>query len=190
MVRVLIAAFVGGVVLFFWSFSAWMFLGLHDLDRDPLLQNEDGVIAALDGEERGVYWIPGSKMDHDMDSPEHKEWEAKYKRGPRGFLVFDPSGGEPMSAKTMGIGGAINILVALVVAWMLKGSGIPSFFGRWLQVIGIGLVVTLVMDASNWNWQNYPLDWTRGFVLDHMGGFAILGFVLALIVTPSEKPQP
>ena len=186
MSRVLIGALVGGIALFAWSYAAWMFLDIHRLDRDPLLSNEDAVIQALAGEERGVYWIPGAKADHDMDSPEHKEWEEKYKRGPRGFLVFDPEGGEPMSAKTMAIGGGINILVALVIALILKGSGVRSFFGRFFMVVGIGIVVALVMDVSNWNWMNYPLDWTRGFVIDHVAGMAIVGFLLAMIVRPGS----
>ena len=67
-------------------------------------------------------------------------------------------------------------------------SAIRSFFGRWLQVVAIGVVIALVRDVSNWNWQGYPMDWTRGYVMDHVGGMVLLGFLMALIVTPSERP--
>ena len=44
--------------------------------------------------------------------------------------------------------------------------------------------VLLVMDVQNWNWMNYPLDWTRGFALDHLGSFALLGIVTGAILKP------
>ena len=46
-----------------------------------------------------------------------------------------------------------------------------------------------MVDASNWHRQSYPMDGTRGFVIDHVGGFAILGFVMASIIKPRDPAQ-
>ena len=187
MQRVLIGALVGGVALFVWQYAAWMFLDVHKLDVNPKLKHEDAVVAALKGEVRGVYWIPGGdQADRDPEGEAYMAWEQKHKAGPRGFLVFDPEGGEPMSVQTMGIGAACNILVALIAALMLAGASIRSFFGRFFLVVGIGLIVVLVQDVPNWNWQNFPDDWTRGAIIDHLAGMAIVGFLLALIVRPKS----
>lgn len=186
MARVLIGALVAGIVLFAWQWAAWTVLEIHKLDADPLLKQEDAVVAALDGEARGVYWIPGAQQTHDTDSPEYKAWEEKYKRGPRGFLIYDPEGADPMDTRTMLIGGATTLLIGLVLALMVRGARHRTFLGRWLLVIGVGLVLALVMDVQGWNWQNMPDDWTRGYVIEHVAGMAIVGFLLALIVKRTE----
>lgn len=188
MKRVLIGAVVGAIVLFVWQYAAWMFLGIHSMDHEPVLAKEDAVIAALEGTEHGVYWLPGiSEADHkDPDSEGFKAWEKKYERGPRASIVYDPEGGTPMSPKVMGMGFVINVFIVLVVALMLRAAGIGSLFGRVVFVAGFGVFTALVMDIQNWNWMNYPNDWTRGFIIDHIAGMAILGVVLAFIVKPDE----
>ena len=62
MVRILIGALVGGVVLFVWQFATWVFLDLHRLDRDPILANEAEIVKLLEGTEKGAYWIPGRDL--------------------------------------------------------------------------------------------------------------------------------
>jgi len=180
--RVLVGGIVGGIVLFGWQYVAWMLLPIHHLDVEPMLQREDAVIEALQGEKHGVYWIPGMRQDTEPGSDAYKAWEEKHKKGPVGFLLYNPEGGEPMGARQMGIGGALCVLIALVLSVMLRASGAGGI-GRFLLVLGVGIVLVLFMDAQTWNWQGYPMDWTRGHALDHLGGMALLGLVLSMIVT-------
>ena len=182
--RLLLGTVIGGVVLFAWGFASWMFLDLHHLDVDPILPDEAAVVKALEGTERGVYWIPGGSQDTEMGSDEYKAWEEKHKKGPTGFLVYDPKGSDPMSTTVMAIGVGINLLTAFAVALLLQLAASRSFIKRFLMVFLVGVAVALVMDAQGWNWQGFPDDWVRGFVLDHLGGFAALGIVLAAIVRP------
>ena len=185
--RIIVGALVAGLAMFMWSFACWMFLGVHDLDPAPLLQNEDGVIAALQGEERGMYWIPGTDdMNVDPESEKAKAWQEKHRAGPRAFLVYDPEGAEPMPPKTMVIGAVINVLTGLILALIVSGR---SFLARFLIPVGVGLIFVLMQDIANWNWQNYTTSWTVGYVIDHLGAFAIAGLVLAFIVKrPSAAP--
>jgi hypothetical protein len=69
---------------------------------------------------------------------------------------------------------------------LLKAASIGSYLGRVLFVAGLGLFLAVAMDAQNWNWMHFPPDWTRGFVLDHLGGMAACGVALGAIV----KPKP
>jgi hypothetical protein len=165
-----------------------MFLDIHTLDVEPVLANEDAVIEALKGAEKGVYWIPGMEQEamKDDSTPEYEAWAEKHKRGPRGFLILDPEGGEAMDTKVMGIGGAIAFLVSLFTALIVKGTRTRSFLGRFFLCVGIGIVVVLMMDVQNWNWMNYPLDWTRGFAIDHLGSFALLGIVFGALLKPAQ----
>jgi len=184
MKQIIIGGVVGGILLFVWQFATWMFLGIHDQEQEPLLDNEAAVVTALQGTERGVYWIPGLKQEHheDPESDEYKAWEKKYESGPRAFVVYDPDGAKPMDARSMAMGGGVAILIGLVSAWLLKKASISGFLGRWVFVLGLGVFIALVMDVQGWIWMNHPTDWMRGFVIDHIGGMAVVGLALALIV--------
>ena len=184
MKQVIIGGVVGGILLFVWQFAAWMFLGIHEQEQEPLLDNETAVVSALKGTERGVYWIPGLKQeDHkDAESPAYKAWEKRYEAGPRAWIVYDPEGAKPMDAKLLAMGGVAAILIALLSAWLLRTASISGFFGRFVFVVGLGVFAALVMDIQGWIWMNHPTEWTRGFVLDHLGGMAVVGLALAVIV--------
>ena len=184
MKQVLIGAIVGGIVLFAWQYAAWMFLDLHKLDQEPLLANQTAVAAALKGTKRGVYWIPGITQDEhkDQESDAYKAWDKAHEAGPIVFINYDPEGKPAMSGATMGMGAAVAILMALIMSWMLRAASIGNFFGRFLFVVGFGVFLALAMDIQGWIWMNNPMDWTRGNVIDHVGGAAVLGVVLGAIV--------
>ena len=188
MVRILIAALVGGIALFVWQYATWMYLDIHHLDVEPVLAGEDAVIEALKDTERGIYWLPGMTQADQMDreSEGYKAWAEKHKKGPCGFLVINPEGGEPMSATILAIGGGIAFLIAFVVALILRGTALRTYIGRVCLCVGIGVVIALVMDVQNWNYMHFPDDWTRGNIIDHVGGMTVLGIVLGAIVRPSR----
>jgi hypothetical protein len=163
-----------------------MVLPIHDLDVEPVLQREDAVVEALKGEKHAVYWIPGKPQDTEPGSDVDKAWKEKHEQGPIGFLLYQPEGSEPMGAKQLGISGALCVLIALVLSVMLRASGAGAI-GRFGLVVGVGIVLVLFMDLQAWNWQGFPMDWTRGHVLDHLGGMGLLALVLSVIV---RRPSP
>lgn len=186
MKRVLTGALAGGVVLFAWQFASWMFLGIHEFDHEPALRDEAAVVAALAGNPKGVYWIPYcSPADQKAQNEAYKAFVDRHEKGPIAWINYDPVGKPPMSPKTLAIGGALAIAIAFVAAAMLRAAKISSFFGRFLFVAALGLFLALAMDGQGWNWMNHPLDWTRGFVIDHLAGMAAVGVVLGLLVRPN-----
>lgn len=184
MKQVIIGGVVGGVLLFVWQFAAWMFLGIHDMEQEPLLKNEAAVVSALSGTARGVYWIPGleRKYHKETESDEYKAWAKRHEDGPRAWIVYDPEGSPPMDAKQMAIGGVVAFLIGLVSAWLLSRASIGSYGGRWVFVLGLGVFAALVMDVQGWVWMNHPTEWARAFVVDHVAGMALVGLALAAIV--------
>ena len=190
MVRVLIASLVAAICLFVWQMAAWQFTDVHKLDLDPKLANEADVTKALEGTERGFYTIPGWTQGMDPESDEAKAVEEAYAKGPRAFIVFDPEGAEMMSAKTLGISGGVNFVICLVIALMLQGARVRSFFGRFLMCVGLGIIIVLMMDVQQWNWWNFPDDFTKGFAIDHLAGMGIVGVVMAVVLRPGRSESP
>ena len=66
MIRIIIAGFLGAVVLFIWGFISWAVLPFNSQTM-LALPNEDTVLAALKAGniESGLYRIPGEKNRND-----------------------------------------------------------------------------------------------------------------------------
>ncbi|HEV8694108.1 MAG TPA: hypothetical protein VGQ93_07990, partial [Lysobacter sp.] len=86
--RVIIAAVVGGVLLFVWGAVAHMVLPFSEKALKPI-PNEAAVLESLRGNvtENGVYWLP--YMNYKTATPEEKKAYAdKIANGPSGLLVL------------------------------------------------------------------------------------------------------
>lgn len=186
MKKILIGTILGGIVLFVWQYAAWEFLGIHDMKQEPVLVDEAKVVEALAGNPRGVYWIPGIKQaDRKEQGDAYKAWEKRHEAGPVAFLNYDPAGSTAMNGTTMAMGAAATLLSALMVVLLLSAAGIGSYMGRVLFVTGFGVFLALMMDVQGHVWMNHPMDWTKGNVLDHIAGMAIMGVVVSFIVKPA-----
>ena len=80
MLRILIGALVGGVMLFVWGFVSWVILDWHKTSGFQLPDEEEVVEALQDSETRdGVYWVP---------APEHRPPLANHADPVAGTLRF------------------------------------------------------------------------------------------------------
>src|SRR5687767_7993346 len=99
MIRTIIAGIVGGVVMFLWSFVSHVTLPIGEIGVKSL-PNDTVVMSELRSNinEPGLYIYPGMNMENTTEA-EMAAWTDKYKAGPRGILVYSPTGDEPMGAK-------------------------------------------------------------------------------------------
>src|SRR5262245_17121812 len=98
MKKILLAGILGGVIAFVWSSIVHM-SPAGEMGLSTLNEKEDAVLAALKGniQQPGLYFYPGMDMSKSMTAEQQAAWEAKYKAGPAGLLLYLPGGGEPMS---------------------------------------------------------------------------------------------
>lgn len=184
MKRLFVGGIVGGIVLFFWGFlsHAVLTLGETGINRLP---DEEKVIGLL-GEsvkEGGLYIFPG--VDHSAPPEQQEAALERYRKGPSGFLVFHPGGGEAMSPRQFAVQITSDIVVALIAAWILLQMT-PGGFGRRLfVVVCLGLLVEAAIGIPYWNWYGFPTDFTMGSIVDQLIGFSLLGTVLAGICRPA-----
>lgn len=179
-----LAAIVGGLVVFVWSAIAHMALpigtmGISTLpDEQPVLDVLREKVPA-----DGLYFIPG--MDPQSKDPQnHENWQKKYESGPAGLLIVHPRGMKTMTAKLMAIELATDIaaawIVALVFAAMAAGDG-----RRMLIAALLGLFAWLSISVSYWNWYGYPLAYVTGEAIDQIVGWALGGLAMAKLVKPA-----
>ena len=189
MKKILIGGLVGGIILFVWSFLAWVILPLHTPTLHGIT-NEDAVISVLQQslQSKGVYIFPHNPG---MSAGEGAQsaWTDKMKRGPTGLIIYNPDGTDPMMPGQMIVGLILNVLSAVLVAWLLSRSTAlaSSYFGRVTFCGLFAIFVTLFDYLSMWNWMGYPQDFTVALILDSFIGWLLAGLGIAAIVKSANS---
>jgi hypothetical protein len=187
--RVSIGGVVAGLVVFCWGAAAHMALPLGAIGF-RVAPNEEATVGQLQGalKEPGIYLFPGHDMSKPLSESEQAALFEKIKKGPTGFLVYHPDGGEAMSPQQLGTEAGTNIVCALLAALLLAQTRL-GYVGRVLFVTGLGLFGSLIVSVPYWNWYRFPLDFTAAQTVEHVVGWFLAGLVLAAIVRPIVK-QP
>jgi len=187
-IRILVAALLGGLTLFAWGGLSHMMLGLgdHGLQAAPPAPGDQALLDSLKATlpASGFYFFPGMDPSKMGDAAVRAEWEERTKSNPHGFIVYNtaPYGG--MGAQ-LGREVIIDIGVALVAAILLSWAlgCCATLVGRVGFVTLLGLIVAL-RPIQQWNWYEFPCNFTCAQVADGVIGFLLLGVVLGLIIKP------
>ena len=185
MKKTLIAGIVGGVIAFIWSAVVHMMPMTMGMGLTTFKDKEDATLAAIRSQnlQPGLYFYPGMDMTKQMTKEEEEAWTAKFKAGPSGLLLLQPSGGEPMAARQLVTEFAATLLCALIAA-MVLGSTVGSWLCRATLVAMLGLFGWLAISVSQWNWYLFPFDFISLDALDQVIGWFLAGLVMAKIVKP------
>src|SRR5215467_9036302 len=122
--RILLAAVLGGVVMFIWGAVAHTVLPLGE-SGFKALPNQATVLPAIGAEvkEPGLFIFPWPESAPGTPLPVSKESREKaaemYKTSPHGLLLFYPPGGEMMTQTQLITEFATNVVSSLIVAWLV-----------------------------------------------------------------------
>jgi hypothetical protein len=88
------------------------------------LPNEDAVIEKLSSSipKEGFYFFPGKELRGNPTPEQEAEWEAKYRRGPTGILIYRSTGGTPVSPRKLLISPAVESR--------------PEYAATYLRIVG------------------------------------------------------
>ena len=188
MKRILLAAILGGLTLFVWMFVAHEFLGLGEMGVGEI-PNEAVVLSAMRGAipEAGFYIFPGvglglkpTRQQREAAMPEYMK---KYEQSPHGILVYHPPSGPFHFGAALGREFALNVLQALLAAWLLtfaaSGKGYSARVGL---VIIAGVLAAISTNVEYWNWYAFPGNYVAGYMTTQIVGFVLAGFVIAAFV--------
>ena len=182
--KAILGAFLAAIAMFGWGYLAWSpVLDLHEVRS---LKESQAITETLQqsADETGVYWIPAVPEEKDVESEPWKEFEKKLAAGPRAMVVYRTDGAKWMDPLDMAKGFGLQFLACLLLAFLILGSGIRTFFGRVIFVATIGLVLVILSDGMNWVFFHFPDEWTMWQAIDHAAAVAIAGLVLAYFVRP------
>jgi hypothetical protein len=182
MSRIIWGGIVGGIIVFVWGFVANVLLPIGHMGISEL-PDEAATVATLEGAvpEAGFYFFPYMAPE-DNDNPEVKEaWDAEYAAGPRGILIYDPEGDEPMGIQTMITQFVISVLGAIIASIVVSQTA-TGYGARVLVVMLMGAFAWIAVDASYWNWYLFPTDKVAATLIQNVVGWFAAGIVIAGIV--------
>lgn len=158
---------LAGLVLFFWGAFSWMVLPWHG-ETLHQFTNSKAVVNVLtaNAKKSGIY-VTG------MDVNQKGAQQAF------AFTSVHLEGMPSSMAPAMIISLLIQIVAAIIVAYMLgKTSGL-SYIKRVKFVFLFGLAAALITYLPYWNWFRFDLIYTAVMMADLLIGWLLAGLVLA-----------
>jgi hypothetical protein len=183
--KLIIAAVVGGLIVFVWAAVAHMLTPLGTAGLSTFGASEDAVVAALraSGASSGLYFFPGG----DTSLPTEEQMAAHLKKleaGPVGLLAYTAGPGEALSPRQLLSELGANMLAAGVAAFLI--SLIPgSLLLRAAAASLLALFATLSVTASYGIWYGFPWLFVLAGLVTEFSAWLLAGFAIAKIV-----PQP
>src|SRR5438046_8154161 len=118
--RVILAAVLGGIVMFAWGAFSHMVLNIENGVFRPM-PNESTVSAAMNASitADGVYFMPGIDMTSKPSEAEQEAWAAKAKAGPTAFVVYHQTGEDVFTPKQFATQFGVEIDCALIAAFVV-----------------------------------------------------------------------
>lgn len=179
--RVLVAALMGGIVMFVWGAIAHMALGLGEAGmRQPA--SEDTVLSTLHaglGNRPGVYILPSVDPARMHDKAAMEAYSAKARTSPYAFMVYLPQG-EDLSDMSGQLPRqwASDTLSALALAFVM-GLATFSFATRLSIALAVAVFAWLSTLVPYWNWYRFPTNFTVAALIEQVIGWLIAGAVMA-----------
>jgi hypothetical protein len=184
MVRIVLAAVLGGLLMFVWGAVSHMLL---PFDREALkpIPNEAAVMSTLGSNLNapGMYAFPWTDMSGKATPEQQKAWQQQIASGPSGLLIYKPNGGEAMSPRQLISEFISNVLAAFFGALLL--IQLPGGFGRRvLSMAAIGIAAWLSISVSQWTWYSFSTPFLIGDLADQFGGWLLAGIGMAALLKP------
>jgi len=187
--RILIAALMGGIVMFIWGAVAHMALGLGNPGIHPPA-HEDVVLSSLHeglGNEPGVYILPWLGPEAMHDEAAVKAYGAKAGTAPYAWVVYLPQG-EDMThmGRPLVLQWVSDTLAALVLAILMSVPGLG--LGRRLGLAGAAAVFAwLSTMVPYWNWYRFPASFTVAALVEQVVGWLLAGAAMAWWIGRRER---
>lgn len=178
----LLAAVVGALIVFVWSFVAHVLLPLGMVGVDPL-PDEEAVVEVLRDTiaEPGLYYFPA--YPHDATEEQEAEFTARHEAGPLGTLVYQPGGKPAMASGQLLTELGTCILAALVLAFLLAYLT-GSYLCRVALAASVGLFGWFSIQLSYSIWYGFPLDYTIAAGVMEVVGWLLAGLAMAKLIPP------
>lgn len=175
MKKTLVAALVGGVIIFLWQFLSFAMINFHK-PAQAYTDKQDAIMNFLNSQQlkEGGYILPGlpegsTMQDHEqhMKMAEGKPWAS---------IQYHSSLQNNM-AMNMVRGLLVNIVIVFLFCWLIKRMNAPSASTIVLSALVVGLMVFMNVPYTSAIW--YQSFDTWAYLLDAVVSWGLTGLWLA-----------
>lgn len=188
--RLVIAAIVGGIVMFVWQAVAHMALPIGEMGMKTATAQETAIAAlqssAVDG--GGVYMLPGMSPEQWADEKARMAFQEQHKASPYAFVVYRPEGNPGLVNMVPNLVKQFvsDLIAAFLAAWVLALGAFG--FGKRVLIAGtLGLFAWLTISVPHWNWYQFPAPFTVGALLEQVIGWLLAGVGIAWWLGRGER---
>lgn len=180
MKRIILAAILGGLVVFIWGAISHMVTPLGGMGLSTIT-NEGPVLDAMRANipKSGLYFFPGMEMGKEPTP----EWDAKFKRGPSGLLAIAAGPGQDKFPQQLACELGTNIIAAYIAA-VIAAMMVGTMVRRALAIGLLAIFATVSLTFSYGIWYGFPAMYVLGEVIGETVGWLLAGFAIAKIVPP------
>ena len=187
--RIIAAAAVAAVLMFFWGFVYWgPVLNMTARLTDTLPETTElDVIAPLRSGRvpDGMYVYPGP-LAEPRDEAAEKAWIAKLAEGPVFHLAYQQGGISPydpvMLAKGLMHSFVIGLLMAILLATV--AHGLPTYASRVGVLALVAVIAALWTNVGSVIWWGHPVGYAAGQIVYEAVGGLLMALATAAIVKP------
>lgn len=159
MKKSLIAAIVGGIIIFFWQFLSNAALDLHRTSQQ-YTPKQDTILPYLSQQlEEGRYYLPTYPAG--ASSEEARKTMAAAEGKPWAIVEVHKSwNGADM---TMNLIRSLltNMIMVFLLVWILQRGNFSSFSSIFLSSVFVGLIGFLYFPYANFIWYKTPGIWAH-----------------------------
>ncbi len=149
MKKLIIAALVGGLILFIWQFLSWAMLNLHAAEYQYTADQDEILELLSDKLEDGSYFLP--TVPPESPSSASQEMMENNIGKPWAQIHYHSALTNNMGLN-MARGLVANILAALILAWFLMKISNNDMKTTVLISIGVGIIGYLTIHYSEAIW--------------------------------------
>ena len=179
--RWLIATLAGAVTVFVWGGLSHLVL-LEGVGFSRIT-NEERIVSALrtslPGD--GLYFVPSIDLRGTPTSEETAAWEARFRAGPTGLIVYHAAGDMPVSPKKIVVQFLSGLFAAGIVTFVLCLTVAP-YWGRVGLAAVLGALGLFTVSTIYWNWYGFTNAFLLAQVVDMIVGWALAGTVIASLI--------
>lgn len=181
----LIATVAGAVTFFVWgAFSHLVLLKGAGFNR---VSDEARIVSALRSSlpGDGLYFLPSIDLAGNASAEERAAWEARFRAGPTGMIVYHAAGDAPVSPKKLSLQFLSDFLAAGILSYMLSLT-VASYWRRVGLAGLLGAFGFFAISSIYWNWYGFPNAFFLAQGVDMVVGWSLAGAVIAKLI-PSAR---
>jgi hypothetical protein len=179
--RWLVATLAGAATIFMWGgLSHMLLMKGAGFSR---VSNEEQIVASLrtslPGD--GLYFLPSIDLQGNPSASEQAAWEARFRAGPTGMIIYHAAGDDPVSAKKISVQFVSDLLAAGIVSYLLSLFA-ASYWRRVCLTGSLGAFGVLTISTIYWNWYGFPNAFFLAQAVDMVVGWALAGAIIAKLI--------